>query len=115
MPPLPEAIIRVLLPCARLCSHRGWLHAQVLLVGAMFVPRVRTVTAALRVMGLSSQRRLTNDTGVLNRATWSARPGSRILLWLLLMGVVPPGATIILGTDDTVERRHGRKFPAKGC
>ncbi len=28
---------------------------------------------------------------------------------------MPPGATIVLGADDTVERRSGRKIKAKGC
>ena len=115
MPPLPEAMILVLAPFAPLFSHRVWLHAQVLLVGAMLAPGARTVTAALRVMGLAAQRHFTNDHRVLNRATWSARHGSRILLGMLLMCFVPPGATVILGADDTVERRHGRKITAKGC
>jgi hypothetical protein len=57
----------------------------------------------------------TNDHRVLNRATWSARQGSRILLGLLVTVFVPPGATIVLGADDTVERRSGRKIKAKGC
>jgi hypothetical protein len=52
---------------------------------------------------------------VLNRATWSARQGSRILLGVLITLLVPPGATIVLGADDTVERRSGRKINAKGC
>ena len=115
MPPLPEAIILVLAPFAPLFSHRVWLHAQVLLVGAMLAPGARTVTAALRVMGLAAERRFTNDHRVLNRATWSARHGSRILLGLLITQLVPPGATIVLGADDTVERRSGRKITAKGC
>jgi hypothetical protein len=34
---------------------------------------------------------------------------------LLLTQLVPPGATIVLGADDTVERRSGRKITAKGC
>jgi hypothetical protein len=29
--------------------------------------------------------------------------------------LVPPGATIVLGADDTVERRSGRQIKAKGC
>ncbi len=115
MPPLPEAIVLVLAPFAPLFSHRVWLHAQVLLVGAMLAPGARTVTAALRVMGLALERRFTNDHRVLNRATWSARHGSRILLGLLLTVLVPPGATIVLGADDTIERRSGRKIAAKGC
>ena len=101
MPPLPEAIILVLAPFAPLFSHRVWLHAQVLLLGAMLAPGARTVTAALRVMGLAAERHFTNYHRVLNRATWSARQGSRILLGLLITLLVPPGATIVLGS-----RRH---------
>src|ERR687898_1343011 len=101
MPPLPEASILVLAPFAPLFSHRVWLHAQVLLVGAMLAPGARTVTAALRAMGLATERHFTNYHRVLNRATWSARQGSRILLGLLINSLVPPGAPIILGADDT--------------
>src|SRR5919197_775251 len=115
MPPLPEAIILVLAPFAPLFSHRVWLHAHVLLLGAMLTPGARRVTAALRVMGLAAERRFTNYHRVLNRAVWSARQGSRILLGLLITLLVPPGATIVLGADDTVERRTGRKIKAKGC
>jgi DDE superfamily endonuclease len=115
MLPLPEAIILVLAPFAPLFSRQIWLHARVLLLGAMLAPGPRTVTAALRVMGLALERRFTNYHRVLNRATWSARQGSRILLGLLLTVLVPPGATIVLGADDTIERRSGRKIAAKGC
>src|SRR6266705_969558 len=115
MPYLPEAIILVLAPFVPLFSHRVCLHAQLLLLGAILAPGARTVTAALRVMGLATERRFTNDHRVLNRATWSARQGSRMLLGLLVTLLVPPGATIVLGADDTVERRSGRKITAKGC
>jgi hypothetical protein len=115
MPPLPDAIILVLAPFAPLFSHRVWLHAQVLLVGAMLAPRARTVTAALRVMGLAAECRFTNYHRVLNRASWSARQGSRILLGLLMALLVPPGATMVFGADDTLERRSGRHIKAKGC
>jgi hypothetical protein len=114
MPPLPEAIILVLAPFAPLFSDRVWLHAQVLLVGAMLAPGARTVTAILRVMGLAAERHFTNYHRVLNRATWSARHGSRMLLGIRLTFVVPPGATIVLGADDTVERRSGRQITAQG-
>jgi hypothetical protein len=115
MPHLPEAIILVLAPFAPLFSDRVWGHAQVLLLGAMLTPGPRTVTAALRAMGLALERHFTNYHRVLNRATWSARQGSRILLGLLLTLLVPPGMPIVLGADDTVERRGGRKLAAKGC
>ena len=114
-PPLPEAIILVLAPFAPLFSKRVWGHAQVLLLGAILTPGARTVAAALRVMGLAAERRFTNYHRVLNRAIGSARQGSRILLGLLITRLVPPGAPIVLGADDTVERRSGRKITAKGC
>jgi DDE superfamily endonuclease len=115
MPPLPEAIILVLAPFAPLFSHRVWDHAQLLLLGAILAPGPHTVTTALRAMGLAAERRFTNYHRVLNRATWSGRQASRILLGLLITGLLPPGAPIILGADDTVERRSGRKIAAKGC
>src|SRR5215510_139367 len=115
MPPLPEAIIRILAPFAPLFSRRVWGHAQALLLGAILTPGARTVTAALRVMGLSSERHFTNYHRVLNRATWSALQASRILLGLLVARMVPPGAPIVLGADDTVERRSGRQITATGC
>jgi DDE superfamily endonuclease len=115
MPPLPEAIILVLAPFAPLFSHRVWCHAQVLLLGAMLTPGARTVTAALRVMGLATERHFTNYHRVLNRALWSPRQASRILLGILLLLLVPPGAPLVLGADDTVERRGGRQITAKGC
>jgi hypothetical protein len=115
MPPLPDAIIQVLALFAPLFSDRVWLHAQVLLLGAILAPGRRTVTAGLRVMGLAGDRHLTTDHRVLNRALWSARQASRTLLGLLITALVPPGATVVLGADDTVERRYGRKITAKGC
>ena len=73
------------------------------------------MTAALRVMGLSSERHVTNAHRVLNRATWSARHGSRMWLGFLMTRLVPSGATRVCGADDTVERRAGRKMTANGC
>jgi DDE superfamily endonuclease len=114
MPPLPDAIRPVFAPFALLLSPRVWCQALVLLRGAMLAPGARTVTSAVRGMGLSAERRVTNDPRVLNRAVCSARQGSRIVLGLWLTLLVPPGATSGLGADDTVERRSGRKIRAKG-
>jgi hypothetical protein len=50
----------------------------------MLAPGARTVTTALRVMGLAAERRFTHEHRVLNRAIWSARQGSWILLGLLI-------------------------------
>src|SRR3712207_4432028 len=108
LPHLPDAIIPVLAPFAPRFAARVWLHAHVFLLGAMLTPGARTVTAALRVMGLARERHFTNAHRVLNRATWSARQGSRILLGVLITRRLPPGATIVCGADDPLARRAGR-------
>jgi hypothetical protein len=68
MPPLPEAIILILAPFAPLFSARVWRYAHVLLLGTILTPGTRTVSGALRVMGLAMDRHFTNYHRVLNRA-----------------------------------------------
>ena len=79
MPHLPEAIRLVLAPIAPLFSDRVWGQAQVLCLGAILTPGPRTVTAALRAMGVAMERHFTSYQRVSSRATWSARQGSRML------------------------------------
>ena len=111
---LPQAIIYVLRPFELLFSERVWEWANILLVGAILAPGHRTVTAALRVMGLSHERQFQNYHRVLNRATWSSRAVSRVLLRLLVQAFVPSNMPIILGIDEHIERRRGRKIATKG-
>jgi hypothetical protein len=51
---------------------------------------------------------------VLNRATWSSRTLSHLLLLLLLRAFVPDDAPLVVGSDETIERRRGAKIAAKG-
>jgi hypothetical protein len=50
---------------------------------------------------------------VLNRAAWSGRAAARVLLGLLLEAFVPKGP-VLLGLDDSIERRRGKRIGAKG-
>jgi len=111
---LPVAIIQVLRPFEWAFSERVWEWAKILLIGAILAPGIRTVTAALRVMGLSQERQFQNYHRVLNRAKWSSRTVSRILLRLLVRAFVPEGHPVVLGLDDHIERRRGTKIAAKG-
>ena len=86
---------------------------QILLVGALLAPGQRTVTSCLRLVGLSRERHFVNYHRVLSRARWSGRAGSRLLLGLLVRRFVPEGP-IVLGVDDTIERRRGKHIQAKG-
>jgi hypothetical protein len=114
MLPLPAAIIGVLRHFEACFSERVWAWAEVLLVGVILSPGQRTVAAALRVMGLSNEAQFQNYHRVLNRARWSSRTVSRILLQLLVATFVPADAPIVVGLDDTIERRRGAKIAAKG-
>ena len=114
MLPLPETIIALLVPFAPLFTKPVWGHAQVLLVGAILCRGPRTVAAVLRVMGLGAERRFEKYHRVLNRARWSGLQGAKILLGLLVL-LLPPGWPVLVGVDETIERRQGRKIKAKGC
>lgn len=113
MPTLQADYITILEAFARLFSKRIWKQAKTLLIGAILSPAERTVTAALRVMGLSGEKHFQNYHRVLNRAIWSSLEASHILLGLLISTFASSGP-IIMGLDDTIERRRGAKIKAKG-
>jgi hypothetical protein len=113
MPTLQAEYITILGAFARLFSKRIWEHTRILLIGAILSPAERTVTAALRVMGLSGEKHFQNYHRVLNRAIWSSLEASHILFGLLISTFASSGP-IILGLDDTIERRRGEKIKAKG-
>ena len=64
-------------------------------------------------MGLDQHKRVHRYHRVLSHASWSSRQASRILLGLLLEAFVGEGP-LILGIDETLERRWGKKISAKG-
>src|ERR687898_313949 len=111
---LPTQMIRVLLPFVQLFSKRVWRNAQVLLVGAILAPGRRTVSSALRAMGLDRERRFHRYHRVLSSARWSSLQASRNLLGLLLEAFVVGEGPLILGLDETLERRYGKRIAARG-
>jgi len=112
--PLPPEIISLLANFAPVFDKRVWEHAVVLLIGAILAPGKRTVTAALRIMGLSDEKHFINYHRVLSRATWSGLALSRILFGLLVALLLSANAPILIVIDDTLERRRGAKIKAKG-
>ena len=111
---LPDAIISVLQPFSTLFRHRTWTKAQLLLVGATLAPRRRTVTSALRVIGLSDDAGFAKYHHVLNRAAWSPLQLSRVLLMLLIEHLSREGEPLVFGIDETLECGHGSHISAKG-
>lgn len=111
---LPTTMIQMLTPFAPLFSKRVWQHALVLLAGVILAPGRRTVSSALRATGLNQEKRFHRYHRVLNRDAWSSREVSRVLLGLLVEAFVPEGDPLVVGIDETLERRWGKKIAAKG-
>ena len=85
---LPTTIISLMQTFQPLFREPTWRKAQILLLGAILTTGKRTVTASLRVMGLSEATDFAKYHQVLNRAVWSPRQASEKLLRLLLSSLV---------------------------
>jgi DDE superfamily endonuclease len=110
---LPSEYTIILTSFARLFRKRIWQQAQLLIIGAILTPGQRTVAAVLRILGLDGEKHFQNFHRVLNRARWSnLEAGSLLLAWLVK--VFAPAGPIVMGLDDTIERRRGAKIQAKG-
>jgi hypothetical protein len=106
-------LMKFVIAFAPLFSKPVFERVKVLVTGAILSPAARTVTNALRVMGLSEEKHFQQFHRVLSRSRWSGLRGSKILLTLLLkaFGV---GDEVVIGFDDHLERRRGKKINAKG-
>jgi hypothetical protein len=98
---------------ASLSDSRVWSYAQLLLLGAILAPGKRTVTAVLHILGRGSEKHFQNYHRVLNRVRWSSRAASQVLLGLLVRAFAPSGP-LLVGLDDTIERRWGKQIAARG-
>lgn len=108
---LPEPIMTLIIPFQPLFRQPTWIKAQILFIGAILATGKRTVTAALRVMGLSDEPHFANYHQVLNRAVWSPRRLSEMLLALLLKYLDRDETEpLVFGIDETIERRWGPKI-----
>jgi hypothetical protein len=106
---LPAMMLHLLNPFVPLFSRRLWPHVQVLVAGAILAPGKQTVSAVLRVMGHGQTEQFQRYHRVLNRAVWSGREVSRVMLGLLVTTFVADGP-LVIGVDETLERRWGKKI-----
>lgn len=110
---LPVPIENVLVAFMPLFTRPVWHHAQLLMLGAILARGKRTVTSALRAVGLAQEHRFTNYHRIFNRAVWHCWSGAKILLGLLV-ALLPPGLPLQVIVDETIERRNGNKIKTKG-
>jgi DDE superfamily endonuclease len=112
--PLPERLLLRLAGLPGLFTRPTWQNVLLLIAGAILAPGKRTVTAALRILGREQKNDFPIYHGVLNKAVWSSRAVAGWLLRLLVTTFVGADATVVIGIDDTIERRWGRKISARG-
>jgi len=112
--PLPPRFLFRLAGFADLFTRPTWSNVLVLLAGVILAPGRRTVAAALRILGQERDPGFCTFHRILNRAVWSSRAAARQLLLLLVDVFVPAGAPVVIGIDDTIERRWGPKIRARG-
>ena len=123
---LPDAIVSLvslLTPFSALFQRRTWLKPQLLPAGAILSLGKRTVTSALRVMGLSDERGFAqyhHVLHVLNRAAWPPLRLGRTLLRLLLQhldqGCGPWCSGLVFGPGVRDRRDPGAAAgPADQC
>ena len=111
---LPSPIITVLAHFEPLFTAPTWKKVVILLVGTLLARGRRTVTAALRQMGLEMDTHFSGFHQVLNRARWSPLAVSRRLLQVLVHTFVRAGGTVEIVMDETLERRWGPRISKRG-
>ena len=112
--PLPPRFLSCLAGFADLFTRPTWSHVLVLIAGVILAPGRRTVTSVLRILGRERDPDFCTFHRILNRAAWSSRAAAGRLLVLLIAAFMPTGAPVVIGLDDTIERRWGPKISARG-
>jgi len=111
---LAKEVSEVLSPFQALfVQQRSWQKAQSMLVGAILCRGKRTVSRVLTVMGLAQSNSYGKYYRVLSRVGWSGLAGARILLGMIL-ALLSPRQAIVIGIDETLERRWGSKIWGRG-
>jgi hypothetical protein len=110
VPPILAAWLSVFRSCF---TAPVWNRVLVLVAGAVLAPGQRTVTQVLRVMGLADDQHFRRYHEVLSRARWDARAIARRLL-LYIIELLLPAGEVVIGIDDTIERRWGAQIKARG-
>ena len=111
--PVPE-ILRTWMRAFRLqFTAPSWEHVLVVIMGCVLAPGKRTISACLRMTGRAKTPHFSSYHQILNRARWCPRAVARVLLALIVARFVPEGP-IVIGLDDRIERRWGRRITARG-
>jgi len=111
---LPAEIIPLLESFRPAFTEPTYRKAVELMVGTVLAKGRRTVTSALRALGLEMEGDWSKYHQVLNRAKWDGLQLSAILLHLIVNAFVACSAVIYISVDETLERRWGPQIRKRG-
>ena len=111
---LPAGIIKVLIEFQPAFSVPSYRKVMRLVIGTLLGKGERTVTAALRQMGIQDRGDWAKYHHLLNRAKWSAEQVGQILLRLLVRTFVSQEEWVKIVLDETLERRSGKRIKKRG-
>lgn len=106
---LPAPILTVLNHFRPEFSRPTWKRVPILIAGTLLARGRRTVSAALRAVGLAQQGGFQRFHDVFSRAAWSPLRLARRLLGRLVATFAPEGGLTFV-IDETLERRRGPKI-----
>ena len=92
----------------------AFAKAVVLACGTILTPGPRTVSAALRAVGLNSSSQFGKYHRLLNRDKWDSLLVSQLLLQLIVETCLLPASPLTLAVDETLERRWGPQISILG-
>ena len=110
---VPNILRQWLQPWRSCFTAPSWEHVLVLVMGALLVPGKRTISACLRMTGRIDARNFASYHQILNRVRWKEQCAAQPLLGAVIDKLVP-AAPIVIGRDDTIERRWGCRISARG-
>jgi hypothetical protein len=110
VPPILNAWLAALRPCF---NAPVWSHVLVLVAGGGTGPGQMHRHAGPAGDGVAEKPCFQRYHEVLSRARWDARAVARHLLLHVLDRLLPDGP-VVIGIDDTIERRWGAKIKACG-
>jgi hypothetical protein len=93
-------------------SSPCWKKAVSIFVGTVLCKHKHTTTNILRALGLSQSSTFCNFHRFFNRDKWSMTEAAKILAQKIISVFIPEGP-ILIGIDETLERRWGKKIKMK--
>lgn len=111
--PAPDVLQAWLEPFRDAFTAPTWNLARILVMGALLAPGKRTVTSCLRITGRAMAPTFGSYHQVLNRARWQPRRLARTLTRMLVGQLLAGREPVIIGLDDTIERRWGPRIRAR--